>query len=236
MSIWRTELRKGEKGQVLILGIVALIILLLAILSLFDIQNLIRGKVKAQSAVDAAAIAGANWQRHTLNLVGELNLVKATTLLIDETIFGIGESADTFLEVQHKDQLVPVDEQQRLQQLAQTSNLISQMQYRALFICPLIGVGAAQAAAKNNGLNSYENFGKAVAMQNSMIAGVDERANLYDYFKSDEYCSQNLYGFQWHIPYLNMLTVLLHQQGKGGLGFAVMPSGEMIGVKWGKND
>ena len=223
-------MRKGEKGQVLILGIVALIILLLAIFSLFDIQNLIRGKVKAQSAVDAAAIAGANWQRHTLNLVGELNLVKATTLLIDESIFGIGASAETFLEVQHKDQLTAVDEQQRIQQLAQASNLISQMQYRTLFICPLIGVGAAQAAAKNNGLNSYENFGKAVAMQNSMLAGTDERSNLYDYFKEDEYCSQNLYGFQWHIPYLNMLTVLLHQQGKGGLGFAVMPSGEMIGA------
>ena len=228
--IWRTELRKGERGQVLILGIVALIILLLAVFSLFDIQNLIRGKIKSQSGVDAAALAGANWQRHTLNLVGELNLVKATTLLIDENLFGIGASADTFLEVPHRDNLVPVNEQQRLQQLSQASNLISQMQYRTLFICPLIGVGAAQAAAKNNGLNSYENFGKAVAMQNSMLAGVDERSNLYDFFKQDEYCSQFLYGFQWHVPYLNMLTVLLHQQGKGGLGFAVMPSGEMIGA------
>lgn len=223
-------MRRGERGQVLILGIVALIILLLAIFSLFDIQNLIRGKIKAQAAVDSAAIAGANWQRHTLNLVGELNMIKATTLLIDEDIFGIGENSDTFLEVQHRDDEEPVNDKQRLQQLSQASDLISQMQYRALFICPLIGVGAAQAAAKNNGLSSYENFGKAVAMQNSMLAGSDERSHLYDFFKEDEYCSQHLYGFQWHVPYLNMLTVLLHQQGKGGLGFAVMPSGEMIGA------
>ena len=67
-------------------------------------------------------------------------------------------------------------------------------------------------------------------MQNSMLAGVDERSNLYDYFKQDEYCSKFLYGFQWHVPYLNMLTTLLHQKGRTGLGFAVMPSGEMIGA------
>ena len=223
-------MRKHERGQVLILGIVALLILLLAIFSLFDIQNLIRGKVKAQSAVDAAALAGANWQRHTLNLVGELNIVKATTLLIEENLFGIGESADTFLAVEHRDDVPYAEQEQRLKQLSQASDLISQMQYRALFICPLIGVGAAQAAAKNNGLSSYDNFGRAVAMQNSMLAGVDTRADLYDHFKEDTYCSEFLYGFRWHVPYLNMLTVLLHQQGKSGLGFAVMPSGEMIGA------
>lgn len=223
-------MKKHERGQVLILGIVALIILLLAIFSLFDIQNLIRGKVKSQSAVDSAAIAGANWQRHTLNLVGELNIVKATTLLIEDGIFGTAEDPETFLSVQNRDELYPVDQSQRMKQLSQSSDLISQMQYRALFICPLIGVGAAQAAAKNNGLNSYDNFGRAVAMQNSMLAGTNERADLYDYFKQDEYCSKFLYGFQWHIPYLNMLSALLHQQGKTGVGFAVMPSGEMIGA------
>lgn len=223
-------MRRHERGQVLILGIMALIILLLAIFSLFDVQNLIRGKVKSQSAVDAAAIAGANWQRHTLNLVGELNIVKATTLLIDESLFGTGGNSETFMGVQHRDELPGTDHIQRQKMLSQSSDLISQMQYRALFICPLIGVGAAQTAAKNNGLNSYDNFGRAVSMQNSMLAGVDERSNLYDYFKQDEYCSKFLYGFQWHVPYLNMLTTLLHQKGRSGLGFAVMPSGEMIGA------
>ena len=228
--IWTSNFRKKQKGQVLILAIVALLILILAIFSLFDIQNLIRGKVKSQSAVDAAAIAGANWQRHTLNLVGELNMIKATTLLIDESIFGIGADSDAFLSAPNKEEYERVHQEQRLKQLTQASDLLSQMQYRILFIGPLIGVGAAQAAAKNNGLNSYNNFGRAVAMQNSMLAGFDERSAIYDHFKQDEYCSQFLYGFQWHVPYLNMMTVLQHPQGKSGLGFAVMPSGEMLGA------
>ena len=121
--ICRSDFRKRQKGQVLILGIVALLILLLAIFSLFDIQNLIRGKVKSQSAVDAAAIAGANWQRHTLNLVGELNMIKATTLLIDESIFGIGAESDTFLSVGNKDDYERVHQEQRLKQLTQASDL-----------------------------------------------------------------------------------------------------------------
>ena len=62
--------KNGEKGQVLLLGVIAMIVILLAIFLLFDLSTVIRGKIKAQNAVDAAAIAGANWQRHTLNLVG----------------------------------------------------------------------------------------------------------------------------------------------------------------------
>ena len=82
--------RNGESGQVLLIGMIAMIIILLAVFLLFDLGNVIRAKVKAQNAVDAAALVGANWQRHTLNLVGELNLVKATTVLISDDLFESG--------------------------------------------------------------------------------------------------------------------------------------------------
>ena len=70
--------QRGEQGQVLILAVVALILVIMAILLLFDVQTIIRGKVKAQNGVDAAALTGAEWQKHSLNLIGELNLVRAT--------------------------------------------------------------------------------------------------------------------------------------------------------------
>ena len=54
----RTALRRGrgEQGQVLILAVVALILVIIAVLLLFDVQTVIRGKVKAQNGVDAAAL------------------------------------------------------------------------------------------------------------------------------------------------------------------------------------
>ncbi len=74
----------SEKGQTLILTVIILVILLFAAIFLFDYQSIIRGKIKSQTTADAAAITGANWQMHTLNLIGELNLVKACDVLITD--------------------------------------------------------------------------------------------------------------------------------------------------------
>ena len=88
----RAALRRqhGEHGQVLILAVVALILVIIAVLLLFDVQTVIRGKVKAQNGVDAAALTGAEWQKHSLNLIGELNLVRATGTLISDPFFAKG--------------------------------------------------------------------------------------------------------------------------------------------------
>lgn len=82
--------RRGEHGQVLILAVVALILVIIAVLLLFDVQTVIRGKVKAQNGVDAAALTAAEWQKHSLNLIGELNLVRATGTLISDPFFAKG--------------------------------------------------------------------------------------------------------------------------------------------------
>ena len=103
---------RNESGQTLLAGVIVLVIILLAIILLFDIQNLIRGKVKAQNAVDAAALTGANWQMHTLNLIGELNLVKASTLMFSDAALGIAIPPESFTavskpeDIQGKEQLL----------------------------------------------------------------------------------------------------------------------------------
>ena len=82
--------RNGESGQVLILAVVAMILIVIAALLLFDVQTVIRGKVKAQNAVDAAALTGAEWQKHSLNVIGELNMYRATGALLSDPFFRIG--------------------------------------------------------------------------------------------------------------------------------------------------
>ena len=82
--------RNGESGPVLILAVVAMILIVIAALLLFDIQTVIRGKVKAQNAVDAAALTAAEWQKHSLNAIGELNLYRATGALLSDPFFRVG--------------------------------------------------------------------------------------------------------------------------------------------------
>ena len=82
--------RNGESGQVLILAVVAMILIVIAALLLFDVQTVIRGKVKAQNAVDSAALTAAEWQKHSLNAIGELNLYRATGALLSDPFFRIG--------------------------------------------------------------------------------------------------------------------------------------------------
>ena len=74
---------KRESGQVLITGIVMMAILLLVILYAFDVHNVIRAKLKVDIAQQSAAMTGAVWQKESLNFLGEINLVKASALLME---------------------------------------------------------------------------------------------------------------------------------------------------------
>ena len=77
-----THLRKNEKGQVLLAGIIMMTILIMCILYMFDIHNVIRGKIKVETGQQAAALTGAAWQRNSLNLIGEINIFKACFLSV----------------------------------------------------------------------------------------------------------------------------------------------------------
>ena len=95
------HLRKGQGGQVLAFALVLMIVVVVAAFIIFDIQTVIRGKVKGQNAVDAAALTGATWQLHGLNLIGELNLAKASTVLISDMLFGIAKQDGEMYMITH---------------------------------------------------------------------------------------------------------------------------------------
>lgn len=185
---------KNESGQTLIIAVLAIIILLIAGLFLFDLQTIIRVKIKSQTAADAAALAGARMQVESLNLIGEINIIKACTVLISD--FSEGDTP--------------------LQLMAASDNL-TEMQSRISFVGPLLAVGAAQQAAKNNGMvdpaEVFESPSYSEFSLQSYIENVEDDA----VYGSEDY-NQVIEGYEWRQAYIDMLTVINNQ------GLAAGPS------------
>lgn len=186
---------RREAGQTLLLAVLAIIVLLIAALFLFDLQTIIRVKIKSQSAADAAALAGARMQQESLNLIGEINLIKACTVLITDYA---DDSSDDAL-------------------MAASENL-TEMQARVSFVGPLIGVGAAQQAAKNNGMVDPSQVSDDPAYNefslSSYITDVEDEDGPY---AND--LEQTIEGYEWRLPYIEMLKAINNE------GVAAGPSG-----------
>ncbi len=191
---------RSRHGQTLVLGVLAILILVLAIIFLFDLQSMIRVKVRAQTATDAAALAGSNWQKHSLNLIGELNIVKACTVLVSD-IEPFGDDSP--------------------EAISYSSELLTEMQSRISFVGPLIGVGAAQQAAKNNRIDDCG--------WNAMSRRASDLLDQLTYGVSDYYtdASSEIENYYWQMPYYLMLSSLSEEVLQGG--FAVEPSGVFAG-------
>ncbi|MBO5760058.1 MAG: Tad domain-containing protein [Lentisphaeria bacterium] len=215
---------KKTHGQVLILGVMALILIVTGILILFDVQRIIRGKTKTMAAIDSAALTGANWQKHSLNLIGELNLVKACTVLISDPDYGINKSPDSFMKVE-KDEFGNITQKSidraidEFYQLEAASDTLCQMQLRTSFVGPLVGFGAAQQAAKNNGLSYNKDCIKFI---NQMLQFLTNE----NFYVLDDFVKQEYFGYKWRIPYINMLSAIR----QGNKGIAVGTNVNLIGL------
>ena len=172
----------SEQGQTLIVAVLAILVIFLAALFLFDLQSIIRVKVKTQTAADAAALAGAQAQVDSLNLIGEINIIKACTVLISD--FSGDDSEENLIAA---------------------SNKLTEMQARISFVGPLLGVGAAQQAAKNNGMIEYETLTRDM---NDYLNKVEDDAV---YGNPDIFPSE-IEGYSWREPYINMLNSLNTQK------------------------
>ena len=245
--------RNGERGQVLILALVAMILIVIAALLLFDVQTVIRGKVKAQSGVDAAALTAAEWQKHSLNVIGELNMYRATGALLSDPFFGLGvlknpnsndgelytgldnipnvnlndfanfrnagdyfdENGD-FIPIQLDEEtgepvvvdwrqydlfigeLVRIEKERRY--LIAINELINQMQTRLAFAGPMIAFGAAQQAARNNGLTYSRDASRTFDLYRGIVAGENPLGEILT-----QHRERFVYGYGWRGPYLSML-------------------------------
>jgi hypothetical protein len=194
-----------NSGQVLILAIIMLVILLLAAMFLFDLHNIIRSKIKLETAEQAAAMTAAKWQKESLNLIGEINLVKAC----DTLLLGYGTPSD-------------VPEENPEATYISGAKALTEMQTRISFVGPLIGYGAANQAAKYNGVDIKDSDGAK-----TVLADMNEiMTNLSD---PDDIrygaIAGTINNYQWRTPYIQMLNSLKTQ------GLAVRPSGRFPGLE-----
>lgn len=205
----RTSCRRGsgETGQVLLVGIIMLLTLLIALFFLFDLHNVMRAKFKTETAQQAAALAGAAWQRASLNLIGEINLIKAAeTLLEEDSRWEDFSRLDTA-----GGDLYTLENAQRLNaRLA----LLTEMQSRISFIGPLIGFAAAQQAAKANGLNPIT----SLAFYRELLL-TDRR-----YFPELGGAPEYIHGYRWRLPYLALVGAIDDN------GVAVYPNARLTGT------
>ena len=200
--------KRGQRGQVLILAVLAMLILTVAILVLFDVQRIMRGKIRVMSGIDAAALTGAAWQKNTLNLIGELNLIKACQVLVSDSIYGIGGNPDDFMKVNVPENASEAEisaavekARQELSRLKAASDILTEMQVRVSFVGPLIGFGAAQQAAKNNGLPHNRACNEYLIDFYNLILDNDIYGN-------PGIAPQIYYKYAWRDPYANMILAI----------------------------
>ena len=237
----------------LILAVVTMILIVIAALLLFDVQTVIRGKVKAQSGVDAAALTAAEWQKHSLNVIGELNLYRATGALLTDPYFGMGvlknpnsndgdlytgldgipkvklktfgrfedageyfHSDGTFIPIEIDEEtgqavvtnwkmyddfiseLIRIEKERRY--LIAIDELISQMQTRLAFAGPMIAFGAAQQAARNNGLTYSRDASRTFDIYHDIVSGQNPLGEILT-----QHRERFKYSYAWRGPYLSML-------------------------------
>ena len=196
--------RNNENGQVLLAGIIMMTILIMCILYMFDVHNVIRGKIKLETGQQAAALTGASWQRNSLNLIGEINIFKACSALLEGE-----EHWNTPLPPEPEEKNPPpagtsarqrYDEKiyRRKKALQGRIDLLTEMQTRVSFIGPLIGFASAQQAAAANGLprasrRALENYLHRVLTSyrySSQFGGAQDVINNY----------------RWRDPYITLLS------------------------------
>lgn len=183
--------RRARRGQVLVVTLVVLLGLILLVLILFDLHNSLRAKIKWETAQQASALAGAQWQVRGLNLLGQINLIKASTMMTDADTSPI--DAPLFEELTDRSEAEILE----LRRAARIRAL-TEMQSRLAFTVPVLGCFAVQQTAKQNGMTP----GDELTMEyyyNQVLPNHDNRYDPYN-------------GYYWYEPYRALIGNLIDQQ------------------------
>ena len=207
---------RKDSGQVLLAGVIMMTIIIMCILYMFDVHNVIRGKLKVETGQQAAALTGAAWQRNSLNLIGEINIFKACAAMLEGE-----ENWTNPLPAKPEEKTPPppgtsarekYDAQllRRRNALQGRIDLLSEMQTRIAFIGPLIGFASAQQAASANGMPRVSRR----AMENYL------RRVLTSYRYSQELggAADVINNYRWRDPYITLLSEI------SASGIAVYPN------------
>ncbi len=195
---------RRKRGQVLLIAVMVTLILLICVMVVFNLFLIVRGRIKTETAEQSAALTAAEWQRESLNLIGEINLIKASRSLLE-------------LDAPPAPEPIPDGKTELDFTITPRVRALTEMQSRLAFVAPLIAFGAAQQAAKQNGVPaSSGNWNINLDMDSYM-----ERLET-----SGRYLDQPeiIHYYRWREPYKNMIRALAN-------GFlAVRPNGRTPGL------
>jgi hypothetical protein len=121
-----------RSAQSLVYIMIVVVVLFFVILAIFDTHHIITQKIRARHGADAAALTGAKYQGLSLNMIGELNLMKVTTVIYSDV----------------PPALTGRPTAQRI------VDSLTGMQRRLAFVGPLLGMLQANEAAKLNGIRA----------------------------------------------------------------------------------
>lgn len=179
-------------------------ILTFVMFSVYDTQNVIVQRVRSQTAVDSAAMTAARWQVTTLNAIGEINLVKVATAVIQPGEF---PSLQTDASYPNKS-------------FQYIYNALDQMQARILMTAPLLGVLYAQQAAKLNGMHAVPAFAQSF---NDLADFMSLNPNLYPPLSNGQLIGNTSYDYRQ-----DMVTMLRDISSNG---VAVLPAALVIDIR-----
>lgn len=129
-----------RSGQSLIYILIVVVVLFFVILSIFDTHHIITQRIRAQNAADSAALTGAKYQGLSLNMIGELNLMKVSTVIYSDVPPGLTGRPTA----------------QRI------VDSLTGMQRRLAFVGPMLGMLQANEAAKLNGVRARPAHARAL--------------------------------------------------------------------------
>lgn len=231
--------RKKKSGQVLFLGLIMLLVLFFAIFLFFDIHNVIRGKIKLETAEQSAALTAAAWQAKSLNLIGELNLLIAAESVWSNTAIDIPEHIKDEAKIEKEEAakkgiiLNYTLKEQKARVLA-----LNEMQSRITFIGPLIALASAQQAAIHNGINTITESSKTdkdTHKKDTLNLADDFREyfNRLDDQNNIYYTSGNvkIQGYKWLEPYKALLKEITSTNGTEINRVAVRPNAMIMGLE-----
>lgn len=137
-----------RSGQAMVLIVVVLVALAVIVLWLFNMHHGIHMKGRAQNGGDSAAIAAARWQGITLNLIGDLNLIRALALSTG------GSNLPS--------ELASCDE----------------LQARLCYVGPMLGLLAAQETARANRIPDNQYFADELRAHAALVRSEALTPNL----------------------------------------------------------
>ncbi|VGO17100.1 hypothetical protein PDESU_05695 [Pontiella desulfatans] len=137
-----------KSGQAIIFLMVVLVIGILAVVWNFDLHRVVSAKLRMRNAGDAAAMAGARWQGHTLNMIGDLNLIQVAILSEAYALYDQEYQAWLAAGGDESDEPEPVFEDYYDPAEMET---LHELRLRLELVGPLGAFAVAQQTAFNNG-------------------------------------------------------------------------------------